>query len=158
MFEIFSIEVQVSFLHLAGFVVVVSLCFLFNRQTLGLLAAFLFVFNWSTFANKEIILEVLKDDPYYWLIYLGGGAVMACLAGLGVMATEREFKLCGRKKVKRGPREEELYATKLEAKTGVLDLTREWKLTEKRSRNRKPAGSLAYMSRMKERDESYLDY
>ena len=80
MFEIFSIEVQVSFFHLAGFVVVVSLCFLFNRQTLGLLSAFLFVFNWSTFANKEIILEVLKDDPYYWLVYIGGGAVMACLA------------------------------------------------------------------------------
>jgi hypothetical protein len=142
MLEIFNIEVQVSFFHLAGFIVVVSLCFLFNRQTLGLLSAFLFVFNWSSFANKEIILGVLKYDPYYWLVYLGGGAVLACLAGLGVMATEREFKLCGRNELARGPGEEELYATELEAKTGVLYLTREWKLNEKRGRTRSPAGSL----------------
>lgn len=124
-----NVEVAVPIFHLAVFIVLVSICFLFNRPTLGLLIAFLFVFDWATFANRDLILEVLKENPYYWLVYVGGVALLACLAGLGVMATEREF---------RRPKALEERAVGMDfehpdfdEKTGVLDLT-DWSRKKRR--------------------------
>lgn len=114
-------EVLVPIFHLTAFIILVSICFLLNRQTLGLLIAFLFVFDWATYANRELILQVLKDNPYYWLVYVGGIAVLACLAGLGIMATEREFrtpkKAAGKKMVAEGRH------PGFDEKTRTLDLT-----------------------------------
>ncbi len=90
--ELFFLEVLVPLLHITTFIVLVSVCFLFHRDTLGLLLAFIFVFDWGSYANRDLILEVLNSNPHYWITYVGGGTVLVFLAGLGVWATVKRRK------------------------------------------------------------------
>lgn len=91
--ELLLLEVHVPLFLIGAFIIIVSLCFLFHRDTLGLLVAFVFVFNWGSYANRELILEVLRHKPYYWITYLGGAVVLVSIAGLGVWSTVRRNRM-----------------------------------------------------------------
>lgn len=89
MMEVLGLEVSVPLLHLSLFVVTVSVCFLFERSTLGLFAAFVFVYYWASYVNKVMLSELLaQSETYQWMFY-GGFATLVLLSGLGLLSSRR---------------------------------------------------------------------
>lgn len=89
MLEVLDLEVLIPLLQITGFIVMVSLCFLFERNTLGLLIAFIFVYTWGSYVNREVLLELLTENQMYPYIFYGGTFALVVLSGLGVLATRR---------------------------------------------------------------------
>lgn len=89
MLEVLGLEVTVPLLHLTLFIVLVSVCFLFERSSLGLLIAFVFVFYWASWVNKELLGELLKEKEFYPYLFYGGLVLLVALAGLGILSARK---------------------------------------------------------------------
>jgi hypothetical protein len=89
MMEVLGLEISIPLLHLSLFVVIVSICFLFERSTLGLFTAFVFVYNWASYVNRELLTDLLaQSETYPWMFY-GGFAALVFLSGLGLLSSRR---------------------------------------------------------------------
>lgn len=89
MMEVLGLEVSVPLMHLSLFICLVSVCFLLERSTLGLLIAFVFVYYWASYVNKDLLVELLNQNETYPYLFYGGFVSLVILSGLGLMSTRK---------------------------------------------------------------------
>lgn len=90
--EILELLVSVPMLQISLFIVLVSICFLFERSTLGLFIAFILVFYWASYVNREALGELLAQSSTYPLVFYGGVMVLVFLSGLGLLSSRKLSK------------------------------------------------------------------
>jgi len=71
------------------FTFLVSLCFLFGRNKLGLLIAYNFVFYWGFILNHEYFINILGDTSGYFFLYFFCGLVASLLTLIGSFKESR---------------------------------------------------------------------
>lgn len=78
--DVLFTELNIPFVYVAGYILIITIGALFSRTELLLAVTYIFVFYLGYFKNRVLIQGLLEGSPFFVILYFISGAALLVLA------------------------------------------------------------------------------